>query len=116
MEARGPPPSMPPPGTPLGSEELLAHASFLRALARGLCSDDSRADDLVQDTFVAALERPPPEHGALRGWLATVARHLATNRARSDVRRTAREAHAARPEGHDPEHVALERLELTRRL
>jgi hypothetical protein len=52
----------------------------------------------------------------LRSWLATVARHLAANRARSEQRRDAREAHAARPEGHDPEHTALEHLELSRRL
>jgi RNA polymerase sigma factor (sigma-70 family) len=107
---------MPPAGSPLGSEELLAHAGFLRALARGLCTDDARADDLVQDTFVAALERPPVERGALRGWLATVARHLAANRARAEARRDAREAHVGRPEGHEPEHTALERLELSRRL
>lgn len=107
---------MPPPGTPLGSDELLAHAGFLRALARGLCSDAARADDLVQDTFVAALERPPAERGSLRAWLATAARHLASNRARADARRAEREAHAARPERQGPEPSALEQLELSRRL
>ena len=35
------------------AEELLAHGDFLRALARRLLLDASRADDVVQQAFGA---------------------------------------------------------------
>ncbi|MEW6073256.1 MAG: sigma factor [Planctomycetota bacterium] len=50
-------------------EDLLAHAAPLRRLARRLVADEARADDLVQDTWLAALRRPPGEERNLRGWL-----------------------------------------------
>jgi DNA-directed RNA polymerase specialized sigma24 family protein len=39
-------------------EALLENAAWTRALARSLTRDAHRADDLVQRTFVAALEHP----------------------------------------------------------
>jgi len=41
---------------PKDVEALLAHAGWIRSLARQLASDPNRADDLVQQTWVAALE------------------------------------------------------------
>jgi len=67
------------------AEALLAHAGFVRALARGLLGDEDRADDVVQDTLVTALERPPRSTGALRSWLARVA----VNRVRERMPRPA---------------------------
>ena len=49
------------------SEELLAHLGFVRRLARALMGDEARADDLAQDTFVAALRTPPRAGFPLRG-------------------------------------------------
>jgi len=79
------------PGTrALTSDDLARHTASLRALARALVRDESRAEDLVQDTVVVALERPPRSHGTPGAWLATVARRLAIDRLRAD-RRGARE-------------------------
>ena len=55
-------------------EELLAHVEWLRDLARSLVDDRDLADDAAQDTYAAALERPPASWQAPRAWLATVLR------------------------------------------
>lgn len=97
-------------------EELLAHASFLQRLSRELVADAHAAADLAQDTWVAALERPPQREGSLRGWLATVAANLARNAGRSAGRRRDREARVARADLVDGEGLPLERLEIQRAL
>jgi RNA polymerase sigma-70 factor (ECF subfamily) len=79
-------------------ELLLAHASFVRALARRLAADESTADDLVQDTWTAALQTPPAHARSLRGWLAGIVSNLWRERARSELRRRTREEAAAREE------------------
>jgi len=76
---------MPPPPP----EELSKHAGFLRALAYRLVGDHARAEDLVQEAYVAALERPP--RGALRAWLGAVVRNLAGKLRRAEGRRRRRE-------------------------
>jgi RNA polymerase sigma factor (sigma-70 family) len=77
-------------------ESLLEHTTWLRRLAAGLVGDRALADDIVQDTFVAALRRPPAEDRPLRPWLARVVRNAARFRWRSDAHRTARETVAMR--------------------
>ena len=66
------------PTDPNQLEELIrAHGPFLQRLAYALTSDATVAEDLVSDTWVAALR---PERGRLRnerGWLATVLRRRA---------------------------------------
>lgn len=79
-------------------EELLEHRRWLAALAANLVGG-ARAEDLVQDTFVAALESPPRERRGLRGWLATVLR----NRARDEWRREKTEARALERSGRGGE-------------
>lgn len=69
--------------------ELLAHATWLRRLACTLVRDD--ADDLVQDTWVAALRRPPDAERDLRPWLRTVLTNVARLRWRGATHRQARE-------------------------
>ena len=64
-----------------------AHRGFLWGLCYRMTSDASTAEDLVQETFVRALERPP-EPGALRPWLTKVAMHLSVDALRKR-RRTA---------------------------
>ncbi len=78
------------------AEQLLSHVDWARRLARSLVADSNRADDLVQRTWVAALERPPGEDVPLRAWFAGVLRNLARQDRRSDDRRVARERAAAR--------------------
>jgi len=73
-------------------EELLREARWLGALARRLVADPNLADDLVQDTWSAALRAPPERSRALRPWLASVARNALRQRLRSESRRARREA------------------------
>src|SRR5204862_402009 len=84
---------------PLSSklESLLSHAGFLRALARELSRDSSGADDLLQRTWVAALEHPPSGDKPLRRWLATILRNFAREEHRVAISRADSEALAARP-------------------
>lgn len=72
-------------------DELLREESWVRALARRLVSDEARADDLVQETWVAALQRPPRAGTSLRPWLATVIRNRVRQDVRGGLRRRARE-------------------------
>jgi len=71
--------------------ELLDDAGWLRSLAASLIGDGTQADDLVQDTWLAALRRPPRSAAEPRPWLARVARNLARNTRRDRSRRAARE-------------------------
>ncbi|MCK6461048.1 MAG: hypothetical protein L6Q95_14280, partial [Planctomycetes bacterium] len=45
----------------------------MRAIARGLLSADA-AEDVVEDTMLAALRRPPGDPSRARAWLGAVAR------------------------------------------
>ncbi len=78
----------------------------LRRLALALARDEHAADDLVQDAWVAALERPGGARGVRRGWLAVAVRHLAFNRRAVERRRREREERVARPEATGDEDVA----------
>ncbi len=72
-------------------ESLLVHADWVRQVARSLVMDEDRAEDVVQQTWLAALERPP-RHGAnLRAWLGRVASNVARGLGRQDTRRRWRE-------------------------
>ena len=70
---------------------LLEHEGFVRGLARSLVLDDHRADDLVQETWLAALRNPPRSGNTVRGWLGTVVRNFARQDRRAASRRTHRE-------------------------
>jgi RNA polymerase sigma factor (sigma-70 family) len=93
------------------SDELLAQMGWVRALARGLLSDPGLADDVAQDAWILATERPPRERegSGLKSWLASVARTLARQSVRSSERRTAREKLAARPEAVSTDPSVVER-------
>ena len=43
--------------------DLLVHADFLRGIARALLLDESRTADAIQDTWLAAIRRPPAREG-----------------------------------------------------
>src|SRR5690349_21142237 len=85
------------PGVPI--ERLLAQREWIRALARTLVRDEAGADDLEQQAWVEALDRPPSHGTGLRAWFATVLRRRARDARRSAERRDRREEAAARPEG-----------------
>src|SRR5437762_12345866 len=89
-------------------EELLAHRQWVRALARRLAADESRADDLEQETWLAAVEAPPRDARSVRGWLGAVVRNLHRNERRGDFRRDRREAAVARREDEPTRDVVAE--------
>lgn len=77
---------------------LLDQSGWIHALARRLVADPHLADDLVQETWVDALERRPDERRPLRGWLATVARNNLAKLRRGERNRVARERGVSREE------------------
>jgi RNA polymerase sigma factor (sigma-70 family) len=81
-------------------EELLRHADWLRRLAANLVGDGAEiADDLVQDTWVAALRHPPAPGVPARAWLAQVLRNFLKMRFRAAAVRRARRAEVAATAG-----------------
>jgi RNA polymerase sigma factor (sigma-70 family) len=99
-----------------GGEELVARLAWVRALARELVRDEASADDLAQETVVAALERGPDEPGALAAWLRGVVRRLAALARRGEVRRARREKKSAPPEEQPATVDVVARLALFRRV
>jgi RNA polymerase sigma factor (sigma-70 family) len=89
---------------------FLANQAFLRRLARELVGDPGRADDLVQDTWLAWSRQAPEQVSAPRAWLARTLRWRAGNQRRELERRVQRERSVARPEGA-PDDV-LETIEV----
>ncbi len=63
-------------------EDLLQQSTFLRRLAYSLVRDDAKADDLVQDVWLAAVKNPP-RPGNERAWLGKVLKHRNLDRLRS---------------------------------
>lgn len=74
-------------GSGFDAHELLQHSAWLHRLARSLAGDVGAADDLVQRTWMAALEHPPGPGVSLRRWLVTVVRNFARQDARAGDRR-----------------------------
>ena len=97
-------------------EELLGESGWLRTLAGHLVADASRADDLVQDTWLAALRRPPDATTPARPWLARVLRNRATNARRAEERRTRHEHSVAERSQPETPASAAEQAEAQRML
>ncbi|MCB9882581.1 MAG: sigma-70 family RNA polymerase sigma factor [Planctomycetes bacterium] len=66
-------------------ETLLEQRDWLHGLARRLVLDPTQADDLVQETWLETLKRPPEHAGDPRAWLGTVTRRVFTRRFRPRV-------------------------------
>ncbi len=98
---------------PIDPERLLAQTAWVRRLARSLARDEASADDLVQETFVAALRRPPAgaeSESRLRAWFGFVVRNMAIRRTRSELRREERERRSVEG-GHSGSDERAEELE-----
>lgn len=102
------------PNDPATLEELLRHANFVRGLAKQLVADASSADDLVQDTFLAAVRVGVVPGPGIRTWLATTLKRTASNLRRTVARRVRRESRSALPEPHLGALDIIERVELER--
>jgi RNA polymerase sigma-70 factor (ECF subfamily) len=98
-------------------DTLLAEADWLARLARRLVRDAAAADDLVQETWLAALRAGRAAPHAPRAWLGAIARNLASKARRGQQRRERRERVAAREEAsaQSPEAL-LEKAEAHRSL
>lgn len=94
---------------------LVQESRWIRALARSLVSDVHLADDLAQDTLVAALGHAGPV-GAWRAFLATGLRRRMGERRRTDAARAAREQQAARREALPSTLAMVERAGVQRDL
>lgn len=97
-------------------EVLLASTGWLRMLALRLLHDQDDADDVVQDTLKAALERPPHADTPIRPWLARVARNLSLRTIRTKERRRRRDIAAAAPSSELTPDAVLLRAEAFRLL
>lgn len=75
---------------PLSVETLLAERVWVERLARSLVADDATAADIVQQTWLAAVESPP--RSSPRGWLARVVRNAAFQSHRVATRRARHES------------------------
>lgn len=94
----------------LTAEDLVGQDRWLRGLVRGLVAE-SQVDDVVQDTWTAALGYGQVMDSP-RAWLATVARRVAGRAQRSKRRRVDRERAVARPGTVEDAAGARELLEL----
>ncbi|MDB4960429.1 MAG: hypothetical protein JWP01_428 [Myxococcales bacterium] len=104
---------MAPPNRMHDPEKLLEHAAWLRRLAYSLVRDEAAADELVQDTWLAALRQPPDLNRPARPWLRRVITNVARFRWRTEKHRAARElsmAAVAEQTASSPEDL-LERHE-----
>jgi RNA polymerase sigma-70 factor (ECF subfamily) len=86
------------------------YAAIALGMALKIVRDQSEAEDVVHDAFIAVVERADqfrPERGSLVAWLITMVRNLALDRARRRVRRAQitddELRHEPAPRGLDPE-------------
>ncbi|MEO0480655.1 MAG: sigma-70 family RNA polymerase sigma factor [Planctomycetota bacterium] len=86
---------------PFDPSSLLREEAFVRRLARGLLFDDHEVDDVVQETWMAAMRNRPAstERRSTRAFLSTVVRRKAADQARTSSRRRRRETSAAERSG-----------------
>ena len=100
---------------PATLDRLLSQAESLRSLAVRVGFGPDAADDAVQETLLAAVQREPAE--ASHGWLRVALKRRLLMGRRAESRRHAREQVAAREEAdpNDPAHAA-EQAELARTL
>ena len=111
-------------------ENLLSHARWVRGLARALVANEGLVDDVVQETWVAAMGKPPegesPDSKAggaarsqatsARAWLAGITRNVVRNNRRSEARRVRREHESARGEALPSSQELVEKAEMQRRV
>ena len=107
---------MDPSDASLPPEYLTAQMGWVRELARNLVSNPSDADDVSQEVWLAATERPPKSASNPRAWLATVTKNIVRGKGRAEARRRRREALATRAPVEDADDGVLARGESCQRV
>lgn len=74
---------------------LLQNADFVQCLAHSLVTNTNCADDVMQETWIAALKRSPGDH-YVKPWLTRVVKNISIKFLRSETRRSRHEREAAR--------------------
>jgi RNA polymerase sigma factor (sigma-70 family) len=72
--------------------DMQAHGAWLRRLAGSLVAGEPLVEDVLQETWAAAVRSPPAPRDTRRPWLATTLRNIVFSRRRSDRQRRLREA------------------------
>ena len=107
---------------PIDPQNLLTESARLRGIARRLIGQCGGAEDLVQDTWVTAIEADMVGKGTWRdeagwrAWVGAVTRNLALRRRRRESQRGYVEREAARAESVEARESIAERMELQRQL
>jgi RNA polymerase sigma-70 factor (ECF subfamily) len=76
------------------TNDILSEIGWVRRLATRLVSDRDVAEDLVQETLIAAVQNPPDADRPVRPWLKAILRNRWRMLARTDARRGERESTA----------------------
>jgi RNA polymerase sigma factor (sigma-70 family) len=76
---------------PADAHALLSELAWARRLALHLTRDEAQADDLAQEAFVVAHQKPPRPDQPLRPWLGRVVKNLFRMQLRGEGRRHRRE-------------------------
>lgn len=100
------------PAQPIAEQTLSEHGEFVRRLAGALVRDEDQAQDVVQETWLAAMKNPPRSPEAWVSWLRTATFHIASKLRRGERRRQAREQAVAVPESAERTDEIVERLQL----
>lgn len=88
-------------------ETLLAHAEFVASIAKAAMRGSDLADDVAQETWVAALQGGPRRAGALKSWLRGVTRRQAANLVRKRSAQRKRDKRAVRANTAAPSTAEL---------
>ena len=78
-------------------QALVQHREYLRAIARSIVLDEHDADDVVQQSWVAALTSGPSAAAAMKWWLGRVTANFAKKSVAREREQRVREEDAARP-------------------
>jgi RNA polymerase sigma-70 factor (ECF subfamily) len=90
-------------------QQPAADDRFVRALVRRLVADPHLADDIAQETWLAAIRHTAGGGRLTRGWLSTVARNFVLQTLRGDLRRRRRETIVAMSlPGYAADHGTIE--------
>jgi DNA-directed RNA polymerase specialized sigma24 family protein len=99
----------------LDPRELLEHVGWVRRLARSLVRGTD-AEELAQETLMAALRHPPLTARPVRPWLGTVLGNFRRTARRSERRRDEQARQVPAPDAVPSPETMLERMEAARLL